>query len=322
MTKLYGGKKKKKKETITLKEARSESKSQGAANTKILQDKSKRKQPVGTNISRIGDKIPLLGGVVRGSKKLAVGAIEAGSKAVQALGGKGFSEERISATKEYFGIDPSKRLIQDPDVQQFIATGVLAGVGGVIAKTGIVGKVAPNMAKFLGAGKAASGKAVITRTAFQKGAYGKTVELTTQRAFGVSAKTATGLAKQLAAMDKVTIMSVVKRGAGFALRHKAGVAAVTGTQTLFTWYAADNILQSAAIFSRDTAENVRFGNISVGDAKEGLDDSQIAVNTARRFIKVSVAINPLLWPFGKLLLTGAEGTQRQIDFQKTLIGIE
>ena len=321
MVKSFGGKKKKKKkQDVTLEEARTIS--HGKAQEFKERAEAGEDRIPGEKIAKLGDKIPLLGGVIRGSKKLAVGAIEVGSKVVQKLGGKGFSEERISATKDYFGIDQNKRLIQDPDVLAFIGTAAGAGIGGILAKTGVLAKIAPNMARFLGGGKAAAGgRAVITRTA-TTGTGQFTKVLTTQRAFGVSTKTSAALGKQLAAMDKVTIMSIVKRGAGFALRHKAGVAAVTGTQTLFTWYAADNILQSAAIFSRDTATNVRFGNISVAEASSGLEDSQVAVNIARRFIKVSVTINPLLWPFGKLLLTGAEGTQRQIDFQKKLIGIE
>jgi hypothetical protein len=109
---------------------------------------------------------------------------------------------------------------------------------------------------------------------------------------------------------------------GFLYKHKAGVLAVTGIQSMMTWLASDNILTGASMFSRDVANNVRFGNITPEQASEGLDEAQRDVNYAKRFIKTSATINPLLWPFYKLLATNAEATQRSIDLQKKLIGLE
>ena len=123
-------------------------------------------------------------------------------------------------------------------------------------------------------------------------------------------------------MDRITIRNVIKSTTSFLMKHKKAVAAVTGAQMLFTWYAADNVMTMANILSRDVATNVRFGNLSLVEGRELLYEAQRDITTASRFIKLSVSINPLLWPFYKLLATGAEGSQRQIDFQKSLLGID
>ena len=160
------------------------------------------------------------------------------------------------------------------------------------------------------------GSATITRTAIKGGQ-----QITTQRAFNVGTKVSAKLATQMSKLSQVDALGIVKRGIGLAWRHKKGIATFTGAQALGTWYALDNIMQGVSIFTRDTANAVRFGALSRGQAVAGLDDAQMRVNRARRFVNIQL-VNPLMIPFSRIIRTGMAQNQAQIDLQYKLLGIE
>lgn len=191
------------------------------------------------------------------------------------------------------------------------AAATLTGIG--IAKA--IFAIAPNLAK---AQIAASSRATITAT---KTSIATGKGITIQRGFNVSTKTATSLAAQMAKMDQFTIKQIAKAGLSFALKHKAAVGAITGGQALATWYAVDNIATGASILSRDVATNVRFGNLSLEEGKEILDAAETDATFARRTAKVLVGSNPLLWPFYPIIARGSIVANRQIQFQKRILGI-
>ncbi len=228
--------------------------------------------------------------------------------------GAAFDPQRTVAesVNQFFSQTPTKQ------VWDLGITGLTIGSAGLALKA-FAG------AKAVGAVSRAGGTARITRTAEVLGGKGQTLRaITTQRAFAVSAKTSTKLAQQMAKLDQRTASQIVKRGIGLAWKHKgrtAGiVAGVTGAQMLWTWFAVDNVMTGAAIYSRDTAQAVRWGYLSRGKAIAGLDEASARVNQAKRFAQIQ-SLNPLVAIFSRNIRNGISQVEAQIDLQYRMLGV-
>ena len=167
------------------------------------------------------------------------------------------------------------------------------------------------------------GTATITQTA-TKGTGVTARVLTTQRAFQVGTTTSAKLAAQMAKLTQLTASEIVKRGIGLAWQHKArttaAIGAVTGAQMLWTWFAVDNVMTGASIYSRDTAQAVRYGMLSQEEAIAGLDEAQARVNQAKRFVQIQ-SLNPLVGIFSRNIRNGINQTQAQIELQYRMLGV-
>ncbi|KKK81077.1 hypothetical protein LCGC14_2817100 [marine sediment metagenome] len=143
-------------------------------------------------------------------------------------------------------------------------------------------------------------------------------------AFGVTEKIAVPLAVKMAALKQLTASQIVKRGIGLAWKFKGRtlgiVGGVTGAQMLWTWFAVDNVMTGASIYSRDTANAVRFGALSRGEAIAGLDEAQQRVNQAKRFAQIQ-SLNPLVALFSRNIRNGISQVQAQIELQYRLLGV-
>jgi len=277
-------------------------------------DKKKKKKTFGEKTTKAAEKVhdvasnlPLVGGVFKGAERLAHETIKA-----TGIG----TPEQVEASRQRLDIS-DKPIYKDPHVYEFAGAAAL-GVGGALIKSGrvalpFVSKLAPNMAKFT----TPEGTARITRTAY----LGKKT-LTTQRAFNVSTKTSEALAKQMLAMDKIGIKEVARQGLKLAMKHKGTIAAITGAESLATWYAVDNISTMASLSARDVGNNVRSEALSYGEGVEILEEAEADANFAIRTAKIITATNPLLFPFYPLIAKGANSTKRQIDLQKRILGIK
>ncbi len=176
-----------------------------------------------------------------------------------------------------------------------------------------------------GATKKVAGRgstAVITRTATTDIGIGT---VTTQRAFSVTKPTSIFLANKMNGLSQLTASQVVKNGIGLAWKFKGRTlaigTAVTGAQMLMVWFAIDNVMTGASIYSRDTATAVRFGVLSREEGIAGLDEAQKRVNQAKRFVNLQT-INPLIAIFSRNIRNGMAQTQAQLDLQYRLLGVE
>ena len=199
-------------------------------------------------------------------------------------------------------------------------TGLSIGSAGLLLKAFTAApKVAVAATKVAGRGSTA----VITRTATSITTNPATI--TTQRAFQVSGKTASTLANMMSNLGQLTASSIVKQGIGLAWKFKGRtigiITAVTGAQMLWTWFAVDNVMTGASIYARDTAEAVRFGVLSRGEAIAGLDEAQKRVNQAKRFAQIQ-SLNPLIAIFSRNIRNGITQTQAQIELQYRLLGVK
>ena len=100
------------------------------------------------------------------------------------------------------------------------------------------------------------------------------------------------------------------------LKVGAAVGGLSATSGVMTWMASDNIMQGTSIMTRDLSFAVRSGAVSKEDALSLLEEAQEWKNRAERFVKINSKVNPVLWPFGKILLTNAKVAQAQLDLQK------
>jgi len=99
----------------------------------------------------------------------------------------------------------------------------------------------------------------------------------------------------------------------------AGLSATATTSGIITWLASDNLLSSMNIFTRDLRQAVQFGETDPASALEKLDESQNYINEAKTFINYNTMVNPLLWPFRKIIMTNAEASQFVIDTNREMI---
>ena len=98
-----------------------------------------------------------------------------------------------------------------------------------------------------------------------------------------------------------------------------GASAVAGVDTIMSWLASDNILGGINIYTSKLPAAVTSGAISKEDALAQLDEQQVIKNQTARFIKISSIANPLMWLFGKQLMTNVNQTQRSLDLTKANI---
>ncbi len=82
---------------------------------------------------------------------------------------------------------------------------------------------------------------------------------------------------------------------------------VAGADMLFTWFALDNVISGQKFFIGDIAKSVSDGSLSPANAQKALEGSKETRDTAIAFIEISAIVNPILWPFRKLILGGVEG---------------
>lgn len=279
-----------------------------------------------------------VGAVGRGEGVFAPGSIEIGGKNRV---GNGIKESKITPEDEGSFLDKVARFGVWPAV--FAANLISSGVKGVtgyemgkittkqftetkIGKTLGVATVAAELVlagavtKMLIGGSSAAagargGTAVITRTASQLGTSGEEVaSLTTQRAVQALGGGKSGVMKLFTAaknLSPTTTKFLLTKNAWL----KVG-AGLVGTSGIMTWLASDNIMQGVSIMTRDLSFSVNSGVVSREEALEILNEAEGWKNRAERFIKINSKVNPLLWPFGKILMTNAKTAQAQIDLQK------
>jgi len=99
-------------------------------------------------------------------------------------------------------------------------------------------------------------------------------------------------------------------------KYTAGIATGSG---LFSWLASDNILSGTSFFANNVQRNLNEGLITKDDAIQRLDTLQKYRDVAKQFINTNTRINPLLWPFRKIILTNEKATQENIDLLRMSI---
>ncbi len=114
-------------------------------------------------------------------------------------------------------------------------------------------------------------------------------------------------------MGPTATQALLKMGA--AKKIGLGLGALSATSGIMTWLASDNIMQGISIHVRDLPWAVRNGTISREEALSAIAEMQEWKNYAEGFVKVNSKVNPVLWPFGKVLLINAKKVQRDLDLK-------
>jgi len=107
------------------------------------------------------------------------------------------------------------------------------------------------------------------------------------------------------------------RGVDSGNLAKKWVAGVITADILTDWYALDNVMSGQLFFLKDIKDNVENGNTNPTDALRSLEESQKTMELANDKINYSTMLNPLMWPFRNLLMTGAAGQQDAYDLIAT-----
>ena len=171
-----------------------------------------------------------------------------------------------------------------------------------------------------------AGKAVITKTAESLGRFGRS--MTTQAEKTVSKEINPALARLFGAFKNRPNPNMLKSLEGQPISvlknfiknpYTQAYGAVAGVDTIMSWLASDNILGGINIYTAKLPASVEAGVISKEDALMQLDEQQAVKNQTTRFIRISSRLNVLLMPFGKLLMTNANISQKNIDITRAKI---
>ena len=93
---------------------------------------------------------------------------------------------------------------------------------------------------------------------------------------------------------------------------KAGAGLVTFSGIMI-WLASDNIVGTMSIYGRDLAEDVQWNRIDSDVALEKFDEGQGFIDYEKSFVRYTTALNPLLWPFRKIILLNMATAQLSMD---------
>jgi len=93
----------------------------------------------------------------------------------------------------------------------------------------------------------------------------------------------------------------------------AGITAVVGADVLTDWYAADNIIGGQKFHLKEIQKDFNSGLLSGEEAIALADEAQAAVDLAKQKLTISTQVNPIMWPFRNIILTGADADQAAID---------
>lgn len=114
----------------------------------------------------------------------------------------------------------------------------------------------------------------------------------------------------------------ITKGAGRSIVSKTTLSvagSIAGGSGIMTWLASDNIISGMNIFTRDTTQAVSRGQLDPSEALQRFDEAQEFVDGARSFINTNTMVNPLLWPFRKILMTNADAAQLVLDSNRETI---
>jgi len=136
------------------------------------------------------------------------------------------------------------------------------------------------------------------------------------------AKIAGGDSAEQAKVALTTILTTATLAAPFTVGiSKAAIAAAvaaSSTSGMMTWLASDNVLGTASIFTRDLAQGVKFGGDPI-DAANAIAETTAVIDETVSFINFQTMINPVLWPFSKVINENAKQTKRVFEFNRDFI---
>ncbi len=98
------------------------------------------------------------------------------------------------------------------------------------------------------------------------------------------------------------------------LLYTAG--AVSGADAMLNWYVLDNVLEGAAFTINSVANGIEFQSMTLEEGQELFNAQDSLVKTANTKIIWSTRINPITWPFFKLLRQGAEFKTAKYELDK------
>jgi len=136
------------------------------------------------------------------------------------------------------------------------------------------------------------------------------------------ARTATMFGKDTATVEKaVKAMQyrseVTKTVKGLSVGKLVGT--LIGVDILTNWYALDNVIGGQKFYIKDIAAGVADGSINPIDGQKAVAESQATRDIAISKVKMSSIVDPAIWPFRKLMLTGMEADEEAIKLYEDAI---
>ena len=114
--------------------------------------------------------------------------------------------------------------------------------------------------------------------------------------------------------NAVNKMSVTKLAASIG---SIGLT-VSGVDILTDWAAIDNVIGTTSMFVRDVEQKVGYGTMNPVKALRMVEERMELVDMANAKLDASIKLNPLVWPFAKIIkaggLAGTENIEDYIDF--------
>ncbi len=96
---------------------------------------------------------------------------------------------------------------------------------------------------------------------------------------------------------------------------------IAGADTIFAWYALDNISDGLLFQARNLEKSLRNGSVSPEEAEELFRESDIAYDLALKKIDQSARFNPLTFGSRKLIVKGAQIKKQEYELIKRSLGL-
>ena len=136
---------------------------------------------------------------------------------------------------------------------------------------------------------------------------------------GVSAVGTTKVGAGLASGLGIAGLSIPEASAKLAVKGAMGIAGFDG---IMVWMASDNVLTGTAFTMKKLRESVKAGILTRREADKEIKLVQEWIDAARNTVEVSVAVNPFIMPFRRILLINADKSQKDFDLEVELIDVE
>ncbi len=99
------------------------------------------------------------------------------------------------------------------------------------------------------------------------------------------------------------------------------IGVVAGADTIFAWYALDNISDGLLFQARRVEQDLKSAEMSLEEAEELFRESDIAYDLALKKIDQSARFNPLTFGSRKLIVKGAQIKRKEYDLIKRSLGL-
>lgn len=144
---------------------------------------------------------------------------------------------------------------------------------------------------------------------YQKLLLGEAVVGASPQVFTTGARTVKSATKLVTDFPKIT---------GFIKKVGTGIVGMSG---IMQWLASDNYMSTLSMYGRDMYDAVKWDGMDKDEAIKTMDEKLTEVQYIKEFTKTNTMLNPLMWPFRKLIIDQLNAAEESFMLQQQKISL-